>query len=242
MGSAGRSVPAHCRGAGLRGGGGGGWLPWIVFRVAVRGPGGGCAFSSSFCEDDEGAASGQQLLQKFRGGVAERGEDWLRKELDRHRFRELHRVAAAADVPRDEGGAHRSKEQLVDALCQRIAEEQASGRKGGIVAVDHVSCRSSRGGLCYRFCEDDEGAASGQQLLQKFRGGFRQKLDKHSIRELHRVAAAAGVPRDEGGAHRSKQQLVDALCQRIQASGGIVAVDRVSRRSQSGVGYLVEFL
>ena len=72
-----------------------------MFRVAVRV---GWAISSSFCEeDDEGAASGQQLLEKFRDGFAERGEEWLRMELDKHRVCELRGVAAAADVPRDEG-------------------------------------------------------------------------------------------------------------------------------------------
>ena len=49
------------------------------------------------------------------------------------------------------------------------------------------------------------------------------ELDKHGVRELRGVAAAAGVPRNEGGAQRSKQQLVDALWRciaEVRASGG----------------------
>ena len=60
-----------------------------MFRAAVRGK----PISSSFCEDDEGAASGQRLFQVSRDGFARHGEDWLRQELDKHGVLELRRVA-----------------------------------------------------------------------------------------------------------------------------------------------------
>ena len=81
----------------------------------------------------------QRQLRVLRQGFAEHGEDWLRKELDKHSVRELRGVAAAAGVPRNEGGAQRSKKDLLAALCRCIAEEEASR---GIDLVDHVSCRS----------------------------------------------------------------------------------------------------
>ena len=69
----------------------------------------------------------QRQLRVLREGFAEHGEEWLRMELDKHRVRELHSVAAAVGVPRNEGGAQRSKQQLVEALWRCIAEEQSSG-------------------------------------------------------------------------------------------------------------------
>ena len=90
-----------------------------MFRAPVRGG----AFLSSFRQDDEGAASGQQLhvlregfakrggclpastlscegqrLKVLRDGFAEHGESWLRAELEKHNVKELHGVAAAAGV------------------------------------------------------------------------------------------------------------------------------------------------
>ncbi|CAE7395285.1 unnamed protein product, partial [Symbiodinium microadriaticum] len=122
----------------------------------------------------------QRQLRVLRQGFAEHGEDWLRKELDKHSVRELRGVAAAAGVPRNEGGAQRSKKDLLAALCRCIAEE-----------------------------EDDEGAASGQRLFQVSRDGFarhgedwlRQELDKHGVLELRRdtlaVAAHTKAYQDE---------------------------------------------
>ena len=49
-------------------------MPWMMFRAPVRGG----PFLSSFCQDDEAAASGQQL-DVLREGFAERGEAWLRE-------------------------------------------------------------------------------------------------------------------------------------------------------------------
>ena len=66
---------------------------WMMFRAPVRGG----PFLSSFCQDDEAAASGQQL-DVLREGFAERGEAWLRAELEKHNVRELHGVAAAASI------------------------------------------------------------------------------------------------------------------------------------------------
>ncbi|OLP78050.1 hypothetical protein AK812_SmicGene41810 [Symbiodinium microadriaticum] len=54
-------------------------------------------FSSLSGADDEAAASGQQL-DVLREGFAERGEAWLRAELEKHNVRELHGVAAAASI------------------------------------------------------------------------------------------------------------------------------------------------
>ncbi|CAE7939040.1 unnamed protein product, partial [Symbiodinium sp. KB8] len=48
-------------------------------------------------EDDEAAASGQQL-DVLREGFAERGEAWLRAELEKHNVGELHGVAASASI------------------------------------------------------------------------------------------------------------------------------------------------
>ena len=73
----------------------GGSMPWMMFRAPVRGG----PFSSSFCQDDEAAASGQQL-DVLRQGFAERGEAWLRTELEKHNVRERHGVAAAASIVR----------------------------------------------------------------------------------------------------------------------------------------------
>ena len=191
-----------------------------------------CPFLSSFCEDevcedDEGAASGQQLLQKIRGGFAERGEDWLRMELVKHCVRELRSVAAAAAVPRNEGGAQRSKQQLVDALWQCIAEEQSSGdRCRGWCFVSQLAGECA---FLSSFCEDDEGAASGQQLLQKCRGGFaergedwlRMELDKHRVRELRRCRRAAERRRGPAFQAAVGGRSVAAHCRRAVLGGSM---------------------
>ena len=62
-----------------------------------------------------------------------------------------------------------------------------------------------------------------QRQLHVLRQGFAERgeawlhaeLEKHSVRELHWVAAAAGVPRNADWRQRSKQELLDALCRCI---------------------------
>ena len=68
-------------------------MPWMMFRAPVEGG----PFLPSFCQDDEAAASGQQL-DVLREGFAERGEAWLRAELEKHNVGELHGVAASASI------------------------------------------------------------------------------------------------------------------------------------------------
>ena len=80
-----------------------------------------------------------------------------------------------------------------------------------------------------------------QQRLNGLREGFaeqgrawlRDELAKHNVKQLHGVAAAAGVRRKAAGRQFSKPELLEALSRCIaqeEASWGIDAMDDVSCR------------
>ena len=85
----------------------------------------------------------------------------------------------------------------------------------------------------------DDGAVASGQRLKVLREGFaehgeaclRAELEKHSVKELHGVAAAAGVPRHVHRRRVSGEELLDALLRCVaqkEASWGIDAMDDVS--------------
>ncbi|CAE7856935.1 RUG3, partial [Symbiodinium sp. KB8] len=95
---------------------------------------------------------------------------------------------AAAGVPRNEGGAQRSKQQLVDALWQRIAEEQSSGDR----------CRGS----CFVSQLD------GGVLFRRVSVRMAKALPPGSYSRNFEAALPSVA---KSGAHHSKEQLVNAL-------------------------------
>ena len=96
------------------------------------------------------------------------------------------------------------------------------------------------GAFLSSFCQDDEAAVSRQQLnvlrvgfAEHGDGWLRDELAKHGVKQLHGVAAAAGVQRKAAGRQLSKAELLEALSRCIaqkEASWGIDAMDDVSCR------------
>ncbi|CAE7548239.1 unnamed protein product, partial [Symbiodinium sp. CCMP2592] len=64
-------------------------------------------------------------LQKFRAGYAQQGEDWLRTELDKQNRQDLRGLCVAAGVQQKSAGHTLTRAELLEALSESIAGEQA---------------------------------------------------------------------------------------------------------------------
>ena len=70
-----------------------------------------------------------------------------------------------------------------------------------------------------------------QGFAEHGRAWLRDEPASHHVKQLHGVAAAAGVPRKADGRHLSREESLDALLRciaRREASWGIDAMDEVS--------------
>ncbi|CAE7710422.1 pol [Symbiodinium sp. CCMP2592] len=173
---------------------------------------------AKLCADE---AASQRKLQELRTGYAEQGEAWLRTELEKQSRDELAKLCVASEVRQKSAGRKLSRAELLEALSQSIAGEQASWGSGVL--------------------EADEAAS--QQRLLELRTGYaeqgeawlRTELEKQSRDELAKLCVASEVRQKSAGRKLSRAELLEALSQSIageQASWGSGVLEADEAASQ----------